>query len=133
MLLAQLGVLQLRERLLLRDDFSRIWAGPRALVSGVDPYDAASWGTTSVALGGFPPDTAVYLYPPWVALALAPMGALPLPVATVVWTVGGMLAAAFAVRALLRACPPGVPWAHALVAATLSLSAPAVAAFLTGQ
>jgi hypothetical protein len=116
-----------------RDDFSKIWAGPRALLLGSDPYDAATWQQTAVALGTFPPDTPVYLYPPWVAVALAPLAALPLPVATLIWTVGGLVAAAVALRVLCATVLPERPAMHAAAATTLVLSGPAISTLLTGQ
>ena len=78
---AFLGPLDRRLELVHDNDFSGFWAGARALVTGRDPYDAATWMGTTVALGTQAPDTAVYGYPPWVALALTPLALLPLEAA----------------------------------------------------
>ena len=115
------------------DDFSKIWAGPRALLVGADPYDPATWSATAVGLGTFLPDTPVYLYPPWVALLLVPLAAMPQAVAAVLWSAGGIAAAGVALRALLRSALPGRPYAHATVAVTLLLSGPGISALLSGQ
>jgi hypothetical protein len=127
------GVLDQRIAMTGRDDLSKIWAGPRALVLGRDPYDPLTWHRTAVDLGTFPPDTAVYLYPPWVAVALVPVALLPLPIATALWIGGGFTAAAIAVFALCRRSLPEVPYAYAAVGATLAISGPAISNILTGQ
>jgi len=131
--LALLGVLQLRIEKLGADDFSRIWTGSRAFLSGADPYDATTWAETAVRVGADPGDTAVYLYPPWVVLALLPLGVLQVRVASVVWTVTGLVAAVVAVRALLRTYLPELDLAHGLVGLMLVISAPATVTLLTGQ
>ena len=134
-MLAEFGILAQRVDRIGIDDFARIWAGPRAFVLGSDPYDALTWVGTAARLGvppGAPPN-AVYLYPPWVVVALAPIGALPLVPATIVWLVGGIVAAVVAVRALLRSALPGAAWAHGLVGFLLLASPPAVVTLLTGQ
>lgn len=132
-LLAMSGVLERRVGMIGSDDFSKIWAAPRALVTGHDLYDPLTWYRTAVDLGTFPPDTLVSLYPPWVALALAPLALLPLPAATSLWVVGGLAAAAAALRALLAACLPGRSLAWAAAGATLVVSGPAISTILTGQ
>jgi hypothetical protein len=131
--LVVLGLLQLRIDKLGADDFSRIWTGPRAFLEGADPYDAATWLETAVRIGAYPPDTAVYLYPPWVILALLPFALLPANAAGAVWTVIGIVAAVVAVRALLRAYLPDLDWAHGVIGLVLVISAPATVTFLTGQ
>jgi hypothetical protein len=131
--LVVLGVVQMRIDKLGADDFSRIWTGPRAFLGGADPYDVATWADTAVRVGTYPADTAVYLYPPWVILALLPLALLPVGVAGVVWTGVGICAAIVAVRALLRAYVPDLDWAHGVVALVLVSSAPAVVTLLTGQ
>jgi hypothetical protein len=133
-ILILLGVVQLRIDKLGTDDFATVWSGPRALLIGADPYDVATWTDTARRIGTHPLlDTAVYAYPPWVALALVPLALLPVESAAVVWSLAGISAAVVAVRALLRAYLPGVAWAHGLVGALLLLSAPAVVAILLGQ
>lgn len=133
LLLALFGPLERKLAMVGRDDFSKIWAGPRALVTGHDPYDPSTWHETALALGTFPPDTTVYLYPPWVALILAPLALPPLAVASMLWTIGGLAAAVIALRALMREFLPDRPLIHATAAVTLVLSGPAISALLTGQ
>lgn len=128
-----LGLLELRIERLGSDDFAAIWAGPRAFLEGYDPYDPAGWADLAVRLGAPRPDTAVYIYPPWVVLALSPLALLGPRVAGAVWTIAGMVAAALALRALLRSFLPGAAWAHALAGLLLFVSAPAVVTLLTGQ
>jgi alpha-1,2-mannosyltransferase len=74
-------------------------AGGRAILAGVDPYDADRWTAFASALGQ-PPETRVFGYPPWIALAFAPLALLPVPVASVVWMAGGLAASLAAALAL---------------------------------
>lgn len=125
---------QLRIDKLGADDFSTAWAGARALLIGADPYDAATWTDTVRSLLANPLlDTAVYAYPPWVALALLPLAELPASTAGIVWSIAGITVAIVAVRGLLRAYLPGSPWSHAVVGALLFTSAPAVVTLVLGQ
>lgn len=121
------------ERYLLSNDFSGIWAGPRALLLGHDPYDPSTWAATAAALQGQLPQTAVYGYPGYVLVALIPLALLPLPAAAVVWAVGGIAAAAVALGALLARFLPGLPAVHGLFGVTLLLSQPAFTSFYDGQ
>lgn len=124
----------LRVAMLGVDDFATIWAGPRALLLGFDPYDPLTWRTTQVNVGaGTNLFSAVYLYPPWVTIALVPFALLSTRDGVVVWTVLGMLSAVVAMRALLRTYLPGDDWAHGIVGLLLVISAPAAVTFLTGQ
>ena len=125
----------LRVAMLGVDDFATIWTGPRAFVLGLDPYDPATWQATAVRIGSErnPSFNEVYLYPPWVTIALVPLALLPASAAVVVWTVIGMVSAVVAMRALLRANLPEVDWAHGVVGLLLTFSAPAAVTFLTGQ
>lgn len=132
-LLVMYGLVFKRMDMLGVDDFSTIWAGPRAFLTGADPYDPGTWADTAVRVGTHVPDTAVYLYPPWIVIGLLPFALVPVRLAGVIWTVIGMAAAIVATRALLRAYLPGVAWAHGAFALVLLISAPAVVAFLTGQ
>jgi len=116
------------------DDFSLIWAGPRAFLLGHDPYDPATWRDTAMSVGQVQiPFHLVYLYPPWVVIALAPFALLSAGDAVILWTLIGMSAAFVAMRALLRAYLPEADWAHGVVAVLLTLSAPAAITFVTGQ
>jgi hypothetical protein len=127
------GIVDHRERILSTSDFSGFWAGPRAIVVGLDPYDPATWIRTAAELGTMPSATDVYAYPPWVAFALLPFGLLPLSTASVVWTGIGLIAAAVALRALLRAVVPGLPLVHWLAGVGLLVSQPGLATFFIGQ
>jgi hypothetical protein len=133
LILTLLGALQRRLELVGEDDFSRIWAGPRAFLDGHDPYDPASWLATTKGLGTQTPDTPVYIYPPWVILVLLPLAALPLNVATIVWLAGSVVAGLAGLRALLRASLPGMPLAHALAVAMLLLSWVGALSLVIGQ
>ena len=109
LVLVLFGALQRRLEMIGNDDLSRIWAGPRAVLIGADPYDPASWVATTRALGTLAPDTPVYIYPPWVTLVLVPLAALPLNVASMAWLVGSIAAGLAGLRLLLRASLPGRP------------------------
>lgn len=113
-------------------DFGIIWSGPRALLDGLNPYDPAEWAAERLRLGRAP-RIPVYSYPPWVALALVPLGALPLQVAANVWTGLGLACAALALRALLRAHLPGLSALHGLMGFALLASQPGAATFYSGQ
>jgi hypothetical protein len=124
----------LRSAMLGIDDFATIWAGPRAFLLGIDPYDPATWRETAVRIGtAHRPDNAVYVYPPWVTIALAPFALLSTSDASVVWSLLGMAAAVYAMRALLSAYLPDVDWAHGVIGFLLMISAPAAVTHLTGQ
>lgn len=121
------------DRYLLANDFSGIWAGPRAQILGRDPYDPATWRATATALQAQDPQTAVYGYPGYILLALLPLALLPLPAAAIVWAVGGIALAAVALGALLRRVAAGLPVLHGLFGATLLLSQPGFTSFYDGQ
>jgi hypothetical protein len=114
-------------------DFGIIWCGPRALLDGADPYTAASWNAERLRYGMPLTNSAVYAYPPWVAVALLPLGALPFDAAATVWTAGGIVCAAIALRALLHVYASGLPLVHALVGFALLVSQPGVATYFSGQ
>lgn len=114
------------------DDFANIWAGPRAFLAGHDPYDPVGWRQSAAALGT-PSSTDVYLYPPWVVVALLPVAALPLRAASLLWTTVGIALAVVAVGELARRLLPARPAMHAAVAVTLLLSGSALSTLLTGQ
>jgi hypothetical protein len=127
------GMVEYRGRILSTSDFSGFWAGPRAIVLGVNPYDPAIWLRTAAELGTKLPDTDVYAYPPWVALTLLPFGMLPLPIATDAWTSLGLVTAVVALRALLQATVPGLPLVHWLAGLALLVSQPGIATYFNGQ
>lgn len=128
-----LGPFVRRVEMIGDEDFSRMWAGPRAVLLGLDAYDPERWVATATALGTQPPDTTVYVYTPWVLVALLPLAAIPLTVASLLWSLGGLALALLGLRALLRAFLPGIAWAHALVVLTLLLSWTGMLAFVLGQ
>lgn len=127
------GFAERRAEILRLGDFSGFWAGARAMTLGLDPYDARTWLATTEQLGTQKPDTAVYGYPPHVALALLPLALLPLEIAAAVWAIVGMVIAAFGVRALLRTALPDAPVAHTLAGLALFGSQPAITSFVIGQ
>lgn len=130
---ALLGPLERRIGMIGEDDLSRIWAGPRAFLTGADPYDPAGWYATALAFGTQPPDTAVFIYPPWVTLVLLPGAALPLAAASAVWLAAALAASVVALRAALRALLPDRALENAVLAATLLLSWSAVVSLVIGQ
>lgn len=88
-------------------DFFCLYHGARSLVVGEDPYDEVWW---SEVTGGLYPDPfhggrltrsacpGRYGYPLWTAVAMLPIGALPLEVAASVWaalSIGAALAGAW--------------------------------------
>ena len=128
------GSIEYRARVLSTSDFSvAVWAGARAIVVGADPYDPNSWTRTVAELGTRPSDTLVYAYPPWVALALVPIGLLPLPIASAAWTGTGLLIAAVALHALLTVAVPGFPLVHFLAGLALLVSQSGLGTFTGGQ
>ncbi len=115
------------------NDFSYIWAGARAVLDGHDPYRGADWLATVARYGTQRVPEGFYVYPPHVALALLPLAALPLPVASQIWTLGGMALAAVALRRLLRAAAPGRPVVATLAGLALFASQPGIASYWSGQ
>src|SRR5207248_3279971 len=114
-------------------DFAGFWAGPRALLDGADPYDPATWQATIARLGTQQTSELVYGYPPWVLLALLPLGALPLGLATLVWTLGGLSLAVIGIWSLLRVIAPDCRLLSLLAGLCLLGSAPAIISFYSGQ
>jgi hypothetical protein len=131
--LVAFGALDERTKVMHANDFSGIWAGARALVLGIDPYDPAGWRAAVARIGTQTPDTAVYGYPAWIAIAFVPLALVPLEIASWSWTLGTLLLAILATRSLLRAFVPTSPLAHGLVALSLTMSTPAYHTFILGQ
>lgn len=132
-LLAAFGFMDLWSRSFFTTDFSAIWAGPRILATGGDPYDPATFRQATAALGVQKPAAAVYLYPGWVAVLLAPLGALELPAASVVWAALGLFAATLGLFVVLSAYGARHPLVYALFGFTLLGSEPGITAFYSGQ
>jgi hypothetical protein len=75
-------------------DFRCLWTGASFVLSGRDPYDLADWtrATYSVGVDAFGRIResncfGSYPYPLTTAIAMVPLGALPIEVAAVVWQV----------------------------------------------
>ncbi len=73
-------------------DFFCLYHGARSLVLGHDPYDEVWWhsvtgGLYPNPLGGVAPSSCPgrYGYPLWTAVAMLPIGALPLEPAAIMW------------------------------------------------
>jgi hypothetical protein len=116
-----------------RSDFAKFWVGPRALLLGLDPFDAGTWPATAAQLGATAVNWPDYGYFGWTIVLLLPFALLPLGLAFGLWTVAGLTAAALGMHALLRRSLPGHPIAHTLIAMTLVASQPARLTVLLGQ
>ena len=127
------GFADFREKYVATDDFSYIWLGSRVVLDGGDPYGKTDWPAAVERYGVQRGPEAFYVYPPHVALALVPVGALPLGTASKVWTGGGMVLAALALRSLLRIAAPGRPVLASLAGFALFVSQPGVTSFWSGQ
>jgi len=132
-LLAAFGFIDLWSRSFFTTDFSSIWAGPRILATGGDPYDPTTFRKAVAALGVQAPGAAVYIYPGWVAVVLAPLGALDLPTASVIWAALGLLTATVGLFALLAAYSVRQPLVYALLGFMLIGSEPGITALYSGQ
>lgn len=132
-LLVTFGFIELWSRSFFTTDFSAIWAGPRLLATGGDPYDPATFRQAVDALGVQRPSTDVYLYPGWVAVLLAPLGALELPLASVVWAALGVSVAVVGLFVLLESYGGRQPLVYALLGFTLLGSEPGITALYAGQ
>src|SRR5436309_2448097 len=113
------GFVAIREIGIGHNDFSYMWAGARTFLDGADPYSGASFVATARAYQTILPAESVFCYPPWITLALVPLAALPISVASDVWTFGGMALAAVALGAMLRSVAPGLPVVHFLAGLSL--------------
>jgi hypothetical protein len=127
------GVFALHDQQVPSRDFGGIWAGGRAILDGHDPYDAGTWRAVAATYGTQPPDTDVYGYPRWVALALVPLALLPLEAAAALWMWAGLALAVVAMRALLRSTVPGDVLSHAVVGGTLFVAQPGYQSVVNGQ
>lgn len=117
-----------------QSDFAYVWSGPRTLLDGGDPYEATSWALSTSRLGTTLAGTpAIYSYPPYVAVALLPLGALPLLPAYVVWTWVGLALALVVMWRLVRQFSADAPEMFVLAPSILILSLPALQSFYGGQ
>lgn len=95
----------------VKNDFTQnVWLPSRLVLDWVNPYHPAR-SQVDTALGVYSSDfptfnngTASYyfIYPMWVALALAPFGAMPLLLATAVWRAANMVLLVWSVASVLR-------------------------------
>ena len=127
------GFFDLRDRLVDHNDFTYTWAGARTIVDGGNPYVPADWLGTIERYHTTPAHEMVFGYPPWIALAAVPIAMLPVPIASGLWTFGGMAAAALALRVLLRSLAPDPPLVHFLSGLALFASQPGSANVWSGQ
>lgn len=105
-------------------DFRSLYDGAR-LVRTVDVYDDVAWcrearGTTfgAVAPNGELLCPAVYLYPLWTAVALLPLGLLPIEIAASLWlaiSLAAVLVGAALCWYAVRGTPRGAPLFFALL------------------
>ena len=107
-----LGPLERRLEILHINDFSGFWAGPRAVLAGVSPWDPAHYPQARIAFDTQRDDASVLNYMPWTVIALLPLGLLPLDAAAWLWMALSMICAAVALRALLREFMPGRAVVH---------------------
>ena len=72
-------------------DFLCFWSAGQLVATGADPYDPALY-LSRLAASGLSPEQAAFRcgsrwpFPPWTTLLLAPFGALPLALASTLWT-----------------------------------------------
>ena len=87
-------------------DFFQFWAAPRLLLEGRDPYDASDWASIYAREAAppvpTPPPPGRHVYPPWSAVPLLPLGALPFDVAASLWLAAQVAVVALTLRALAR-------------------------------
>jgi len=116
-----------------RGDFVEQWAAARIVIEGHHPYEPATWRDDAARLAGRASDSPVFIYPPYVALALTPLALLPREFAATLWVVASVAIAAFALRALLLTFPPAHPLASAGYGIAVVASGPALLALAQGQ
>jgi hypothetical protein len=128
-----LGPLERRLEILHINDFSGFWAGPRAVLAGISPWDPASYPAARIAFDTQRDDASVLNYMPWTVIALLPIGLLPLDIAAWIWMVVSMICAALALRALLREFLPGRAVVHGMVGLALFAGQPGFHTVVLGQ
>jgi len=128
-----LGPLDRRLEILHINDFSGLWAGPRAVLAGVSPWDPAHYPAARIAFDTQRDDASVLNYMPWTVIALLPLGLLPLDVAAWIWMAVSMICAAVALRALLREFVPGRAVLHAPLGPSLFAGQPGSHTLVLGQ
>ena len=92
---------------LLGRDFYIYWSAARAVQTGHSPYDLVFLQATQQAVGWNvarePIPFQPYLYPPWLALLLWPLGWLPFRLASLLWLAAGGVTAAATVIVAMKA------------------------------
>ena len=88
-------------------DFFQFWAAPRLLLEGRDPYSAPDWASIyqreATAPVATPPPPERHVYPPWSAVVLLPLAAMPFRLAAAIWLVAQLSVVIAALRALSAA------------------------------
>lgn len=110
------------------NDLVGLLAGGRAILAGVDPYDPTRWTAFASAVGQRP-ETPVFGYPPWVALAFVPLALLPTAAASLAWTLGTLATALASVLLVGRR----VGWPLVPTTIVAGASWPAILVLLEGQ
>ena len=128
-----LGPLERRLEILHINDFSGFWAGLRAVLAGVSPWDPANYPAARIAFDTQRDDAMVLNYMPWTVIALLPLGVLPLDVAAWIWMAASMICAAIALRALLREFLPGRAVVHGALGFALFVGQPGFHTIVLGQ
>ena len=128
-----LGPLDRRLEILHINDFSGFWAGPRAVLAGVSPWDPAHYPAARIAFDTQRDDASVLNYMPWTVIALLPLGLLPLDAAAWIWMALSMICAAIALRALLREFMPGRAVVHGMLGLALFAGQPGILTIVLGQ
>jgi hypothetical protein len=128
-----LGPLERRLDLVHINDFSGFWAGPRAVLAGVSPWDPLTYPAARIAFDTQRDDSMVLNYMPWTVIALLPLGLLPLETAAWIWMALSMACGALALRALLREFLPGRAVAHGALGLALFAGQPGFHTIVLGQ
>lgn len=115
-----------------------LYVAARIVVTGGDPYDVRQFRPTAEAIALTSPDRAIHRcgerlkYPPWVGLALAPFGALPLPAAATLWASLAVLSVVIGINwTWLLVGRDRIPWP--LVAVLVVGTEPFVRTLMEGQ
>jgi alpha-1,2-mannosyltransferase len=114
-------------------DFAEQWAAARSILEGSQPYDPTTWHGLAARLAGRASDSPVFIYPPYVALALVPLAVFPVATAATVWLLAGLVLAALALRGLIAQRPSGGVLLPALFGFALVSSGPSLLALAQGQ
>lgn len=133
LLIVFLGPLDRRLEILHINDFSGFWAGPRAVLAGVSPWDPTEYPKARMAFDTQLDAAPVLNYMPWTVIALLPIGLLPLDVAAWIWMALSLSCSAVALRALLREFLPGRAVAHGMLGLALFVGQPGLLTIVLGQ